>query len=749
MKITSEVSPEDFLIDLGRDFQREALSDICSGYAAFRPPKRVTVAEGAAATLVIKQPGGYSGPWSPDEAPYMVEPMNEASSRTKEAVCFVGPARTGKTAGLIVGWMSHTVVNDPGDMIIVQMTQDKAREFSKTDIDRALRHSPKLKAMMGRSQDDNTHDKAFKHGMWLRIAWPTVSNLSGSTYRYVALTDYDRMPDDIDGEGPAFDLGLKRTTTFMSRGMCVVESSPGRPLEDPNWQPTTPHEAPPTKGILGIYNRSDLRRWYWKCPHCGAWFEAKPGLELFMLPDEDELMERVREEDIEEMVKQYNRIVCPASGCIIGPSKKNPMNATGRWVAEGQYFDADDNLVGKPRSSTIAGFWMGGVAAAYQNWRSLLGNYFQALRTYALSGDEGPLQKTVNTDQGMPYMSRLLSEAARRAVNPRDRKEKKMQRYIVPDETRFVTAQVDVQGGINARFVVQVHAHGPHNEQWVVDRYAITESNREGMGGKAPIDPAQHPEDWDVLTERVVLATYRTSIEGTEIRVKMTAVDSGGEHKAKKVGERRAEGVTVNAYDWYRRLRRKGLHNRVMLVKGASSKDAPLIKETLVGNRNPREKGDVPLYVINPNLLKDVVSTGLKRPLPGPGYIHLPSWLPDAFFDELQAEIRNPDGTWTQRKARNEAFDLAAYGQATRLRLGADKINWQRPPDWAKPIFEGNIEVITREERREMKADEEYSEVDDEPSEVIEDTPNTPQPAAPPPVVRKVARRTARSSYLR
>ena len=71
------------------------------------------------------------------------------------------------------------MVNDPGDMIIVQMTQDKAREFSKTDIDRALRHSPKLKALMGRSQDDNTHDKAFKHGMWLRIAWPTVSNLSG------------------------------------------------------------------------------------------------------------------------------------------------------------------------------------------------------------------------------------------------------------------------------------------------------------------------------------------------------------------------------------------------------------------------------------------------------------------------------------------------------------------------------------------------------------------------------------------
>ena len=182
---------------------------------AFRPPRRVTVAEGAAESLVIRQPGGYSGPWSPTETPYMIEPMNMLASRRHEAVCFVGPARTGKTLGLLDAWLARNVTCDPGDMLIVQMSQEKAREYSKTRVDRAIRNSPALAQLMSsRGHDDNTHDKLFKHGMWVKIGWPSATQLSSSDYRYVALTDYDRMPDNVDGEGSAYALGLKRTTTF-------------------------------------------------------------------------------------------------------------------------------------------------------------------------------------------------------------------------------------------------------------------------------------------------------------------------------------------------------------------------------------------------------------------------------------------------------------------------------------------------------------------------------------------------------
>ena len=73
-----------------------ALSDACSGFEALRPPNRMSVSEGAQKNLIVKQPGGSGGPWSPTETPYMPHPMDSLSSRTHEATIFVGPARTGK-----------------------------------------------------------------------------------------------------------------------------------------------------------------------------------------------------------------------------------------------------------------------------------------------------------------------------------------------------------------------------------------------------------------------------------------------------------------------------------------------------------------------------------------------------------------------------------------------------------------------------------------------------------------------------
>lgn len=672
-----------------------ALHDVTAGYAAFRPPKRVTVAQGVAESYVIKQPGGYTGPWSADETPYMIEPMNTLASRRHEAVCFVGPARSGKTAAMIVGFMAHAVTNDPGDMLIASMSQDKARELSKTDIDRAIRHSPKLAELLGRSQDDNTHDKTFQHGMWLKIGWPTVSNFSGSTYRYVGLTDYDRMPDDIDGEGAAFGLALKRTQTFLSRGMCMVESSPGRDLTDPHWKPATAHEAPPCGGILGIYNRSDRRRFYWQCPDCDEFFEAKPGLELFHLPSDDTLLEIIRKVDIQELAKEHNRVICPHCGSMIGPRSKHELNKGGVWVPDGQIITAKRELIGKPMESSIAGFWQGGVTAAYQSWLSIISRYLMGLREYALSGAEQSLINTVNTDQGMPYMPRAIAQSAGAANGPESRKDEGYERFKVPAWARFLLASVDVQGGQNARFVVQVHAVGQDNEQVPIDRFSIFESARLGDSGqKLPLSPASYSEDWDLLTELVVKSTYRLAgEENREMRIKRVMIDSGGE-----------DGVTEKAYDWYRRLRRAGEHQRVLLVKGGSTKTAPVIKETLVGSKRPKEKGDIPLYMLNPNLLKDALFNALKRTVPGAQYYHIPAWLPESWFEELKAETRQLDGTYKKIRKHNETIDLCCYIRAAYISLGADKIDWRHAPSWAKPLDQ-NSDVITREERRELQID--------------------------------------------
>jgi phage terminase large subunit GpA-like protein len=679
------------------------LADLCAAHHAFTPPQATTVSAGATQNLVIRQPGTAGGPWDKDETPYMVEPMDILGSRLHEACIFVGPARTGKTLGLLLGAMSHIVVNDPGDILFIQMTQDKAREFSKTDVRRAIDYSPNLSNMLSSNASDrNTHDIMFRNGMWLRIAWPTVSNVSGSTYRFSFITDLDRIPnaENVDGEGPLFDLARKRTTTFLSRGMTLAESSPGIEITDPGWKPATPHEAPPVSGVVGLYNRGDRRRWYWKCPHCESDFEAAPGLGLFHLPPDDQLIETVRTTDLEVMAKSYgSRIIPPCCGAEIPFSEKQALNRTGRWVSESEMLGN-----GKPKNK-IASYWLGGVAAAYQSWESLVLRYLQGLRDYAITGSEESLKATINTDQGAPYMARHLVEMQNGALTPAERAAD-LPRYVVPEWTRCLVASVDVQGGSTARFEVQVHAVGPYLEQQLVDRYAIKDSKREGMGSDfAPIDPAGYAEDWNQLTEKVLMATYRTGTENREIKIRLCVVDTGGE-----------DGVTDRAYAWWRSLKPLGFADRAMLYKGANTKGAPILRKTWQGKRNDKDKGDVPVYVCNPNLLSDAVAAGLRRQTPGPGYIHFPKpkhptqnpggWLPQAFFDELGAEVRGKDGVWEKVRKRNESFDLCRMIRAGLLRLGLDKIkDWSVVPAWLAPL-ELNSEIMTVEARRAMKEDE-------------------------------------------
>lgn len=706
-----------------------ALADISEAWRALMPPARVTVAEGIAQSMMLGRPGGSVSLWDPTETPYMVEPVNIVSDRRFKCVCFAGPAQSGKTAALVDGVLCHATLNDPGDALVIQMTQDKAREFSSPRLDRMIRYNEVLAKTLVR---DNIHDKLFTNGMAWRIAWPTPSNLSSTSYRYAISTDYDRVADDIGGEGDLFGMLRARIRTFMSRGKAIVESSPGRPITDPNWRPQAAHEAPPVGGVLGIYNRGDRRRWYWPCPDCHEWFEATPGLGLFHLPSEHELMEDIRRLDIDRMATQYARVICPHCGSVVPFDQRGAMQRSGIWLPEGVTIDADGRRSGNPRTSDIASFWLGGVAAAYSTWESLIRSYLHGLLSFALEGKEEALQTTFNTDQGVPYLSRHLAAAAEASAQPKDRAVE-YDRYIVPEWTRYVAAFVDVQGGKHARFVVQVHAIGVHQEEQLVDRYVINRSKRQGAGEEfAPIDPASHPEDWDTITDRVVNSTYRTPIDGREIRVYRTMVDSGGE-----------DGVTANAYRWYRRLRDMGLQRRVLLSKGEGKtlRETWHIRETMVGLQAGKQ-GDVPLLLLNTNRLKDIVDASLKRRVAGPGFYHFPpakhpkmnpdGWLPESFYDELQAEVRDESGKWTQVKPANEALDGCVGIKATNLQLGVDRRGfWENPPLWAAPLAE-NSEMVDAEVRRAGRAAADAARV-----------------AAVAPVAPvTVERRVRRSSYL-
>ncbi|EPE0403072.1 TPA: phage terminase large subunit family protein [Escherichia coli] len=156
--------------------------------AGFSPPRRMPISEAVKKFMRVHKGAGNSVPWDPELTPYIIEPMNCLASREYDAVIFVGPARTGKTIGLIDGWIVYTIVCDPSDMLVVQMTEDKAREHSKKRLDRTFRSSAAVKKRMSpRRNDNNVHDKTFRDGSFLKIGWPSVNIMSSSDYRFVAL----------------------------------------------------------------------------------------------------------------------------------------------------------------------------------------------------------------------------------------------------------------------------------------------------------------------------------------------------------------------------------------------------------------------------------------------------------------------------------------------------------------------------------------------------------------------------------
>lgn len=645
------------------------------------PPENITVSQGIARSLVTS-----TGPYEPGLTPYMAEPADKLDSRRYSTVVCLGPARTGKTVTLIDGWVARNVVHAPGDMLIVQASQDLARYYSKVRLDRMIAASPDVRSRISpRRQDDNTYDKVFRSGMVLSIGWPSGAQLSGRDFRYVAVTEYDLAEDDIDGEGSLYVLAQMRTTTFLSAGKTLVESSVRREYRDAQWRAPdgSPHMAPPATGITGLYN-SGTRCWfYWRCPDCREWMALNPDIhEMFQIAPLEQLVEDLAGKDATKWAADHASIACRHCGSVIKEASKRDLNKGGVWVPDGCKVVGDGQIIGAPRSTDIASYQISSVAAAYQSWPKLLEKYAVAIQAYARTGDEVDIKSTVNLDQGRAYLP-LAIRKARSNSELQDRATGDWIQGTVPHGVRFMTCAIDVQAGKRAGFVVQVHGWGVGLEKWIVDRFTLFHSERpDGKGGFLQLDPASYAEDWNRLIEKCISRRYALADgSGRSMPIRMTVCDSGG--AAAKDGD---GGVTQRAYDFVRLLRTKAMSHKFRLVKGADRPNAKRVEKTTPEKRSDRNSGaagDVPVLILNTTQLKDVVMADVWRTSPGPGFYHFPRWCGESFFNEMTAETRG-EKRWESTGRPNETLDLCVYNQAAVIELGADRFNWQSPPNWAE-----------------------------------------------------------------
>ena len=195
---------------------------------------------------------------------------------------------------------------------------------------------------------------------------------------------------------------------------------------------------------------------------------------------------------------------------------------------------------------------------------------------------------------------------------------------------------------------------------------------------------------------------------GRVMKVKLVACDSGG--AASVTAARLNEAlqgpkvsVTSNAYDFWRRLRDdpegRQRHKHFHLLKGEPSRTAVSIHKTFPDSQQKDKyaiaRGDVPVWAINSNPVKDQAFNMLGRSEPG-GCVHMPVWFEedgspediDWLFKQLVAETWTPGGWKNTSKRKNEAFDLLAYCIAFLKHpdIRVDRIDWEKPPPWAAPL---------------------------------------------------------------
>lgn len=391
-------------------------------------------------------------------------------------------------------------------------------------------------------------------------------------------------------------------------------------------------------------------------------------------------------------IERETRLLCPVSGCLIEDGERREMNKTGRWIGLGQTIQQDGTVIGELTRTKTAGFWIVGAMSPFVlgGIGALARARVKAERELEISGDDNTLRQVMVKQWGIPY-------APPRVVGSVDgnelaaRAERSLPMGVVPVGCRFLTAVADVQ---MSHFEWLVRGWGERGESWVIDK------------GRLPADPATSADDWDNLLAEVFQRTYPLADDsGRCMPIRACGFDSGGQ-----------AGVTQQAYAaWTRwsRARREDGEKTAPVIRffgesdgrkvysivpmkgndGLYSKNLDIVwPETSRAANRKAGGGNVPLAMFNPNQYKDDVIGQLACAEPGPLYVHFPHALrskeaPHVWFEQLTSEAKDKSGRWQKinPNARNEALDLMVMTHVLAKYHGLNRIDWTKPPAFARP----------------------------------------------------------------
>lgn len=541
------------------------------------------------------------GRWRTDRTPYLRGIMRELSpASSAERIVFMKGAQVGGTQ-IGLNWIGYVIEHAPGPIIAIEPTVDLAKRFSKQRLDPMIENCPALSERIPRAKSRDSSNtqlaKEFPGGILILTGANSAAGLRSMPARYLFADEIDAYPIDVEDEGDPVSLAEKRTTTFRRRKVFMV---------------STPTEAE-TSRIAAEFKRSDQRRFYVPCPHCGEfqWLRWRDDAGTYRL-----VFEPGRPETAAYM--------CEHCGALIEERHKTEMLAAGEWrpTAIG-----DGRTVGFHVSSLYS-------PLGWKSWGEIVADFLDA------KASPEKLKTWVNTTLGEAWESNYAKRLDKDSLAGRA---EMYQEGTAPRGAFVPVAGVDVQ---DDRLAVVIRAFGRNEESWLIRHCEIFGDT---LGDAV----------WQELDD-LLLAPIPYEGGGV-LRVRAALVDSGD-------GDR-----THTVYNWTRPRARR----LVFPCKGLSVPGRPVLgKPTLqdINYKGKVVKDGARLYPLGVDTIKAIVYGRISNASPAENraQYHWHDGTSDQYFGEVTAErqaIKFRHGRavrfWTKKDSdRNEAFDAEVYAYA-------------------------------------------------------------------------------------
>ena len=393
----------------------------------------------------------------------MREIMDHVSDPMVREMVIMKSAQVGFTEGVLGNTIGYFIDQDPSSILMVQPSDGDAQDWSKERLVPMLRDTPRLWGAVAESKSrdsDNTIlSKSFAGGR-LSIAGATSpKGLRRRAVRIALLDEVDGYPHSAGSEGDPVELVVKRLTTFWNRKLVMGST-------------------PTLKGMSRIeraFGKTDQRRYYVPCPHCGELQTLRWGG-----PDKNYGLKW------EERKPDTAVYLCEHCAALIDETYKEAMVQAGQWVPTAE--------------SAVPGWHLNALISLFDGarWPCLVSEFLDAKDNPEL------LQVFVNTRLGETW--EIRGEQIEPTVL-----EARIERYgaEVPMDAGVLTAGVDVHPD---RLELEVKAWGEGEESWVIGHHRI-------------YGDTEYEEVWQRLDAMLTRAYEHEG--GATLRIRCVMIDSG------------------------------------------------------------------------------------------------------------------------------------------------------------------------------------------------------------------------------